>query len=473
MERINLTYERINNYLNYTSPRGQSERLEGCKVGASPNIPSFHHSNSILSLFSRFIIFLLFLSLSGTGNLLADSLNVYTCFKSAELLSPLKKQEALIQTDRELNLKNISTGYLPEFSIAGKATYQSDVFTIPVSSPAFDFPEIPKDQYQVTLNVRQNIFDAGTTRSRHNIEEAKNSLAMDQLNSDLYNIKDIVNQLYFSALILQENIKTLNKSKQTLLSQQKTIQSRVDNGAVLPAALYSIEKELMNLDEQIIQLTYNRKTSLELLSKWIGRDLSDSIQLAIPQPVNTDMPAINRPELKLFASQQQVLESTMTLSNSKQLPFLYAFAQGGYGSPNPFDFFNTKFTDFYMVGLQLSWKPFNWGNTKREKQSLRIQQEEISARKEDFERNISMSLQKERNEYLKLQELIKRDDNIVSLQKKIADQYFSQMENGVITPSDYFTEFNALTHAEINRQIHHILLSQASMNMLIKSGNIE
>ncbi len=404
---------------------------------------------------------------------LADSLDIYTCFKAAALLSPLKKQEALIQTDKDLNLKNIASGYLPELSLSGKATYQSDVFTFPINNPAFDIPVIPKDQYQITLNLKQNIFDAGATHDQHLMQESKSQIAESQLNTDIYNTKDVVSQLFYSSVILQENIKTLNQSKQTILSQQKLIKSRVDNGAILPSALYSIEKELLTIDEQIVQLQYNRKTSLELLSQWIGRDISDSVNLVIPSPASGEIPIINRPELKLFSSQQQLLESTKSLSTSKQLPYLYLFAQGGYGSPNPFNFFETKFNDFYIVGLQLNWKPFNWGNSRREKQSLQVQQDEISARKEDFERNISMGLQKEKNEYSKLQELIKRDENIVSLQKKIVDQYFSQLQNGVITPSDYLNEFNALTNAEINQQIHHILLSQTSLNILIKSGNIE
>ena len=402
-----------------------------------------------------------------------DPLDIYSCFKAAENLSPLKKQDALIRTDRELNLKNISAGYLPDISLAGKATYQSDVFTFPVSNPAFDIPEIPKDQYQVTLNLQQKIFDSGVTRGQRMVQEAKSSVAENQLNTDLYNIRDIVSQLYFSALIFQENLKILNQSKETMLSQQKLIQSRVDNGAVLPAALYGIEKELASLDQQLIQVKYNHKTSLELLSQWIGKDLGEDTELTIPEAHNSDIPAINRPELKLFSSQQQLLESSKSLSASKQLPYVYLFAQGGYGSPNPFNFFETKFSDFYILGVQLNWKPFNWGISGREKQSLQVQQEEIAAKKEDFERNISMNLQREKNDNMKLREMIEKDDNIVSLQQKIVDQYFSQMQNGVITPTDYLTEFNALTNAKVSRKIHHIQLSQSSLNLLIKSGNIE
>jgi outer membrane protein TolC len=419
------------------------------------------------------LLILLLISTLPANNLLADSLDIYTCFKAAENLSPLKKQEALIQTDEELNQKNISTGYFPDISLSAKASYQSDVFSFPFRLPGFENPIIPKDQYQITLNLQQKIYDAGLTRDQHNLQQAKSLAAESQLKVDLNNIKNIVSQLYYSALIQQENLRTLNQSKRTLMSQERLMQSRIDNGALLPSALYSIQKELMNLDQQIIQSTYNRKSALELLSKWIGQDISDDTQLSVPALPDNTIPSINRPELSLFSSQQQVLQSSKAFSNAKQLPGLYFFAQGGYGQPNALNFLETKFTDYYMVGLQLSWKPFNWGSSGREKQSLQVQQDEIAARKEDFERNISMSMQQNNNEILKLQELMDRDDNIISLQQKIVDQYFSQMQNGVITPTDYLTEFNALTSAKINRQIHHILLSQTGINMMLTSGNIE
>ena len=101
--------------------------------------------------------------------LYADSLDIYTCFKSAELLSPLKKQEAMIQTVRDLNQRNISTNYFPEFTISGKATYQSDVITIPGTGNFPDYPKIPKDQYIVSINLKQNIFDAGSSHYLKNI----------------------------------------------------------------------------------------------------------------------------------------------------------------------------------------------------------------------------------------------------------------------------------------------------------------
>jgi outer membrane protein TolC len=403
----------------------------------------------------------------------ADSLDIYTCFKLAESMSPLKKQEALIRTSRELSLRNISVNNFPELTVSGKATYQSDVFTFPLSGPAFDIPEIPKDQYQLALNLKQIIFDAGVTANLKKAEDARSSVAETQLKSKMYNIKNIVSPLFFSALILQENIIILKNSREILENQQKIIESRVSNGVVMPSALLVLEKELLNLDQRIVQAEYDRKTALELLSLWTESGKGDDIKLVVPEFASWNNPENRRPELELFRSQQELLESSKTFSRSKQLPYLYAFAQGGYGSPNPFNFFETEFSTFYMIGLQLNWKPFNWGNSKREIQTFQAQQDQVSADKEDFERNISMSLLKDENESAKLTELILKDREIVALQRKIVDMSYSQLQNGVITSSEYLGEFNSLTNAEISMKIHHILYAQVGINTQIVSGNIE
>ena len=58
----------------------------------------------------RINIAVIFITASTSAfSLYADSLDIYTCFKTAEQLSPLKKQELLIKTAAELNIKNIST----------------------------------------------------------------------------------------------------------------------------------------------------------------------------------------------------------------------------------------------------------------------------------------------------------------------------------------------------------------------------
>ena len=57
----------------------------------------------------------------------------------------------LIEKARGYDLSNAGKGYLPQFSLSGKATYQSDITRLPVEIPNLDIKTASKDQYQVML----------------------------------------------------------------------------------------------------------------------------------------------------------------------------------------------------------------------------------------------------------------------------------------------------------------------------------
>ena len=48
-----------------------------------------------------------------------------------------------------------------QFSLSGKATYQSDITRLPVEIPNLDIKTAPKDQYQVMLEVQQTLWMVG------------------------------------------------------------------------------------------------------------------------------------------------------------------------------------------------------------------------------------------------------------------------------------------------------------------------
>ena len=67
------------------------------------------------------------------------------CQHSAQTNYPLVRQYGLIEKAREYNLENAGKGYLPQFTISGKATYQSDVTKLPVGKSSVSCPLKPSD----------------------------------------------------------------------------------------------------------------------------------------------------------------------------------------------------------------------------------------------------------------------------------------------------------------------------------------
>ena len=62
------------------------------------------------------------------------------CQQRAQANYPLVRQYELIEKTKEYTLSNLSKGNLPQISLNGKASYQSDATSLP-----FDFPGVPDE----------------------------------------------------------------------------------------------------------------------------------------------------------------------------------------------------------------------------------------------------------------------------------------------------------------------------------------
>lgn len=61
---------------------------------------------------------------------------------------PLVRQYGLIEKTKNIIWPNASKGYLPQFTLSGKASWQSEVTELPVTGSRVDIKGLPKDQYR-------------------------------------------------------------------------------------------------------------------------------------------------------------------------------------------------------------------------------------------------------------------------------------------------------------------------------------
>ena len=118
------------------------------------------------------------------------------------------------------------------------------------------------------------------------------------------------------------------------------------------------------------------------------------------------------------------------------------------------------------------WAFLDWGVKKNQTAVLEERARIISSNKADFERQLSINLTHETATIGKLRSLIAKDDEILQLQEEIVSASFSQLNNGVITSTQYVTELNGETQARLNKKIHELQLRQAQIHLLTKSGNL-
>ena len=131
------------------------------------------------------------------------------CQRGAQANYPLVRQYGLIEKAREYDLSNAGKGYLPQFSLSGKATYQSDITELPVEIPGVNIKTAPKDQYQVMLELQQTIWDGGDIRNRKRLTRAASDVDMEKQHVDMYALNDRINQIFFGILLLDEPEATL------------------------------------------------------------------------------------------------------------------------------------------------------------------------------------------------------------------------------------------------------------------------
>ena len=138
----------------------------------------------------------------------APQLTLEECYRLAEANYPLTRQRELIEKTRDYSIANIAKGIYPQLDVNGTATYQSTVTSLSLP-PSLGIPlniTLPKDQYKVYGEVSQTLTGFGINKQQRVISRTDAELQQANLNSDLYTLKDRINQLYFGALLDRKSV---------------------------------------------------------------------------------------------------------------------------------------------------------------------------------------------------------------------------------------------------------------------------
>lgn len=399
-----------------------------------------------------------------------DTLTVQQCRDLAVKNSPLQQKKLYAESINALQIKNLRSNSLPRIQAGAQVTWQSDVFGLPINSPFFEVPQVPKDQYKLSVDVAQRIWDGGTDRILHQQRDLERSLAVAQTDVDVFSLREIVTDLYFKTLLLQENEAILTAARTDLQARLKQTEAAVAEGTALRTSADQIRIQMLKTEQQINATHADRQALTEVLAKWIGREKSDfqlvtPAQLSTAASLNTD-----RPEYQLFNLQQKTFQLQKERLALGLQPRVEAFAQGGVGRPNPFNFFETGFEPFILVGLRAVWTPVDWGNKRREAQVFDIQMKNVEAQRQFFDQRLEASTLKDQQDAAKWTAQLAQDDAIIALQTDIIRRADAQVENGVMTTTDYLAQVNLLTQAQLTRKAHEVQAAQAREMARARTG---
>ncbi|MGA3013985.1 MAG: TolC family protein [Bacteroidales bacterium] len=406
----------------------------------------------------------------------SDTVTLYDCYKQAEKTYPLARQSGMLEKSNELKIKNLNKNYLPQMNLNGSVSLQSDVTELKLNLPAqfsfIKFPVINKDMYKLTMDVNQSIYDGNVTGYQKKLEVFNLQSDEKSLQVELYQLKERINQAYFSIFMLQENEAILISNKNEIKSKLKEVQSAVANGAMLASSADVLQAEIMNIDQELIELRNDRVTDFHVLSELTSSTIPDNSKLVLPAvQISSINFEDNRPELQLYNIQQLKTGVMKNMVNTRWNPKFYAFGQAGYGRPG-LNMLSNDFTPWWLFGAKMTWNIWNWNQSRNEKKIYDIQNDIIGTQKETFEKNLKIEAASYTSEMEKMEELLQKDQEIIALRTKITQSASSQLDNGVITSSDYIARLNEETQAKMTLELHRIQLVKAKIAYLFTLGKL-
>ena len=418
-------------------------------------------------------LFLLLLTLKTTAQSV-EKITLEACYQGAQTAYPIARQKALIREANQLSTNTLQKNYLPQIELNAQASYQSDVTQFPIRLPNVEITPLSKDQYKMTLDVRQIIWDGGVIKLQKNVYQSGADVETQKVEVEINKLKDRVNQLYFTILQIDENVKLIDLLKSDLLSRIKKLEGAIANGTALRMTVQTLEAENLKADQRLIELKSARLASILMLNLLINKELDDKTVFEKPDisPSTLIGLQVNRPELTLFDLQKKQIDQQIAVKFLVNFPRIMAFATGGYGRPG-FNFLKNEFAFYGIGGVTFKWNltDFYSKTLKNDLQIFKINQQTLDIQRDIFLLNTNMAVKQQSEEIAKYQQLIEKDKQIVALRQKIKATTAVQLENGILTANDYLIELNAENQAQQNLVLHQLQLILAHINLKTTTGN--
>jgi outer membrane protein TolC len=402
-----------------------------------------------------------------------DTLRIEECFRIAGEKSPLQRQKTISGEALSYKIRNLNTNWLPAIGFNAQAIYNSETidFSDIIKDLPVSLPSLPLDQYKVWADINQQLYDGGMVKAQKEVEKASYEAGIQQVETDLRGIKQQVSQVYFSLLVTRKSKAVLQVTLDELKERKKVIQAGMDNGVVLPENLLVLEAEELKLQQNLTELNLTQLQLFKVLSILMDTTLMGNTEIAEPFEPKSFNDQINRPEYLLFEKQKEAYKANQKLVSASDLPRIFAFSQAAYGRPG-YNIVSNDFHTFYSVGLGMKWNFLNYGDNRRLKKILDIQQGMVDIRHDTFDDQLKVQLETENTNIEKYNELLHQDEQILKLRKAIAITSLSKLTNGVITSADYLTDLNAEILAKLQYENHKILKLQAAYNYMILKGQL-
>lgn len=408
----------------------------------------------------------------GSGHSLSGQLRLEDCQRQAEAHYPLSKQYGLIERARDYNLANAHKGYLPQVQLTGKATYQSDVTKLPLDLsrlgiPGLSIPTMSKEQYGLSLDVSQTLWDGGAIKSQKALLRATAEEQEQSLKVQLYALRERVNQLYFGILLSEARIRQNRMLQDQLLQNEERLCAYQASGLAAQADVEALRVDRLRAIQQEAELRHQKRAYVSMLGALIGQELGEDTEWVKPEVLGPRDWSIRRPELARYDAELGRLKVQQQQITASLLPRLGLFATGGYGKPG-LNMLENKAAAYYIAGVRLTWQLGNFYTQSNSRKLLRVQEQGVEQQRASFLLNTQLDIARQRAEIDQYEDKIRYDDEIIALRTNLRRAAEARLEGGTYSGIDLARDIRAEQLAIEDKILHEMqyLLSLYNLKYL-------
>ena len=411
-------------------------------------------------------IFLLTLLFSGV---LDAQIRLETCQQLARENYPLIQQYELIELSEEYTLSNANKSYLPSLDV----TMIGGVIS---GFPSFAGPgegsSSSSDMQLISVfQLNQPIWDGGITKAKKGIIEASSEIEKADLEISLYALEERVNNLFFGILLIDEQLNQLDILKSSMQINLDRVEIAVQNGTAYKSDIDEIQVEMINIDQRIEEMRSNRTAYINVLGAMTGRNMDASVSFERPVIEENFMSLENnRPELRRFQNQEELIEAQSRIDRSMLYPKIGLLGFATLIEPG-IEFGVSTLDNIFVGGLSLNWSLDGLYRNGNNKKLTELNFQKVAVQKETFLFNNDLELTQTRLDLNKYNNLVEQDEEILALKTRIREAYELKYENGISTMSELLNRTNDESAARQNLIIHEIQYLMKAYQYKNRSGN--
>ena len=385
---------------------------------------------------------------------------------------PQVQEMSLIEKTKDLDLKNAAFAWIPQLNVSGKATWQSQVVEMPFDMPGMEF-NIPHDQYGLTADITQQIWDGGASHSKKELAEAGAEVKKGQLEISLWSLRSRVENIYLGIILIDKQMALNDLLRESLERSRSEVKSLVEKGVALSTDMDQLSVNILSCLQQRASLEADRNSYVRILSLMTGKDMQ-GVELVAPTEALSYMEEgepdfSGRPEMSLYSAQLKQNDLQLRQLNTLISPKLNLTFQAGYGRPG-MNMLSGDFSGYCVAGLKLQWNIGALYTRSNDIHKLKADARRIELTRESFLMNSSIEAEQKNNAILKAREVLERDTEIIELRQKISHSSEKQYQEGTIKMNDYLSMLDEEYKARANESLHEIQLMMAVYDMKNKLG---